>query len=76
MNAYDYDAVVHDCSIFCVQCLPVGVKEEDCCPIFADSEWDHYPVCDHCLAEHDYVGLTSDGQRWLWERDKEKLGSK
>jgi hypothetical protein len=71
MKSYEYDAVVHDCAIYCVQCVPAGVKVEDCHPIFADSEWDHYPMCDHCHAEHDYVGLTTDGQRWLEEQDNE-----
>ena len=61
MKSYDYDAMTFDGACYCIQCLPEGVTEEDADPIFADSEWDAYPVCDHCGAVHDYVGLTPHG---------------
>jgi hypothetical protein len=64
MKAYDYEAFTYDGAVYCCGCLPegVGALDEDVSPIFADSEWDSYPVCDACGAEHDYVGLTSYGQ--------------
>jgi hypothetical protein len=60
MKSHDYDAVTYDASVYCIGCLPegVGVLDEEVSPIFADSEWDSYPVCDACGAEHDYVNLT------------------
>lgn len=57
MQAFDYDAVVHDGQVFCTTCLPDGVDEEDCEPIFASSEWDSPPTCVECGEIHDYVCL-------------------
>lgn len=59
MKSYDYEAVVYEASVCCVECLPTGVSvnDDDVSPVFADSEWDYYPVCDVCGAEHDYVQL-------------------
>jgi hypothetical protein len=50
-------------TLYCVDCLPDGidVDSEDVSPIFADSEWNSYPVCCECGAKHDYVSLTPDG---------------
>lgn len=64
MNACDYEAQVYDGAVYCTD-FPDGVTEdsEGVCPIFAIDEWDHYPVCDHCGHEHDYVNLTEYGQR-------------
>lgn len=64
MSSFDYNAMVFDCEIYCIECLPDGVGEndEDVSPIFADSEWDYYPVCAHCGAVHDYVCLTDYGR--------------
>lgn len=64
MKAYDFDAVTYDGAVYCVQCLPKGLNDESegVHPIFADSEWDSYPVCDKCGAIHHYVSLTSYGQ--------------
>lgn len=61
MNAFDYEAVAFDGSVYCVDCLPVGisVNSPDVMPVFADSEWDSYPVCDVCGYEHDYVNLLA-----------------
>jgi len=61
MKAYDYDAVVYDGAVYCVECLPDGVGADCASPICADSEWDSYPTCDACGCRHDYVALTSDG---------------
>ena len=59
MKAYDYDAVVYDCDIYCVECLPdnVDIDSEDVMPIFADSEWGYVPVCCSCGTEHDYIAI-------------------
>lgn len=59
MKAYDYEAVVFNCEVYCVECLPedVDVDSEDVHPVFADSEWDTAPTCVHCNAVHDYVSV-------------------
>lgn len=73
MHSTDFYAIVYDSAVYCddADCLPEGItsESEDASPIFADSEWDSYPMCDHCHAEHDYVSLTSDGQAWLEQRE-------
>jgi len=63
MKSYDYDAVTFDGEVFCCGCLPDGltVNSADVMPVFADSEWDGYPVCANCGEVHDYVSLTPDG---------------
>lgn len=61
MIATDYEAMVYDGEIYCCECLPDGVTEEEATPIIADSELDRYPTCAHCGAVHDYVGLTREG---------------
>lgn len=65
MKSYDYEACAYNGAVYCNQCLPEGVdiESDDVSPIFAESEWDSYPVCDHCGGVHDYVGLTTYGQR-------------
>ena len=64
MKSWEFDAVVYDGEIYCVECLPeeARIKEDEAWPIFADSEWDHYPICDNCGMEHKYVGLTDYGR--------------
>jgi hypothetical protein len=65
MKSFDFEAVVFDGDVFCTGCLhAVGVdaEDEDVQPIFADSEWDYYPVCNQCGYEHDYVSLTNEGR--------------
>jgi hypothetical protein len=59
MNACDFDAVTYDADVYCVECLPhdVDVDSEDVGPIFADQEWDYYPVCCNCGRVHEYVSL-------------------
>lgn len=69
MNAYDYEAVVVEGEIYCVGCAgeydDKAVADDYVSPIFADSEWDSYPVCTACHAEHDYVNLTDEGRAAL-----------
>ncbi|HOR77249.1 MAG TPA: hypothetical protein PLG04_00400 [Anaerolineaceae bacterium] len=62
MYSYDYDAVVYDGEVYCVECLPEGVDTDnpEVMPIFADSEWDYVPVCSICGAEHDYVTVIRE----------------
>ena len=63
IKSYSFDAVVYDeCTVLCVACLPDGVSHnDDCChPIFADSEWNSYPVCEKCGRIIDYVNLLED----------------
>jgi len=68
MKSYDYEACTWEGEIFCLECLPESVTEKQIEPIFADSEWDSYPVCCECGIEHDYVSLTSYG---LAERERD-----
>jgi hypothetical protein len=70
MHAHDYEAVVFRGEVYCTSCIPTttDADPEEVSPIFADSEWDRYPVCDVCHGEHDYVGLTTDGKIWRRER--------
>lgn len=59
MKAWDFDAVMYDGEVFCVEHLPEGATDNlDGQPIFADSEWTHFPVCCVCGHEHTYVSLT------------------
>ena len=59
MLAFDFEACTYDGAVYCVSCLPDGVDEdsEGVSPIFADSEWETYPVCSHCGEVHEYVNL-------------------
>ena len=44
-------------------CLCTGHGSDDgiCQPIFASSEWDHYPTCDECHEKIEAVSLTEEG---------------
>lgn len=56
MNDYDYEAVVYDNEVYCIDCLPYDIQQsEEIMPIFAGSEWDVFPVCCVCKCVHDYV---------------------
>ena len=66
MNSAHFDAVTYDGSVYCCKCLESAT--EGVYPIFADSEWDSYPVCDICGQVHDYVKLTEYGQRIMQDR--------
>ncbi len=48
MNAWDYDAVIFDGDIYCIECLPDDVDTDDVQPIFAGSEFDYMPHCCEC----------------------------
>jgi len=61
MKSWEFEAVTFNGDIYCNDCCPVDTDSPEVSPIFADSEWDYLPVCDHCGTEHDYVGLTEDG---------------
>lgn len=67
MKSFDFDACAYDGEVYCNECLPEGVttESESVMPVFADSEWDYYPSCSACHAEHDYVNLTSEGRARL-----------
>lgn len=59
MKVDDYEAVAYDGEIYCIDCLPEGitVDTEEVNPVFADSEWDNYPVCASCGEIHSYVNV-------------------
>jgi hypothetical protein len=60
MNAWEFDAVVLDGSVYCTGCLPAGITVDDAevQPIFANEEWDAPAVCDRCGFEHDYMSIV------------------
>jgi hypothetical protein len=59
VKAYDFNAVVYEGEVYCVDCLPAGVDVEDAevMPIFASEEWDAPAECGRCGFEHDYMKL-------------------
>jgi len=56
MKSDFYAAYVFEGRTYCTDCLPPG-SEPEATPIFADAEFDSYPVCDVCGEQHDYVRL-------------------
>lgn len=74
MHCSDYEAVVFAGEVFCIDCLPEEIDADGvdgngdniCTPIFADSEWDTYPVCYHCGKVHDYVTRLEYAKNWYY----------
>jgi len=62
MKSYDYEAYTHDCSVYCIGCVPPDAEDDELHPIFADSEWDSYPICDACGNILDYVMLIGGSE--------------
>jgi len=60
MKSFDFEAVVYNGSVYCTDCCPVDLEDEDVMPIFADQEWDSIPICEACGREHDYVILLEE----------------
>jgi hypothetical protein len=56
----DFDAVVYDGEVRCVDCLPPGIDLDsgEVEPILAAEEWDAPAVCRICRAEHDYMTIV------------------
>jgi len=52
MKNWEYDAVIVDGSIYCVECAPCKGT-----PIFAGDEWDYAPVCEACGFAHTYMSI-------------------
>ena len=72
MKSWEYEGyTTKDGGVICCDCTGKLSEDEEnkfgYMPIFADSEWDYYPVCDICLCELDYVGLTSYGMKYRKE---------
>ena len=65
MKSFDFEAVVYDGEVYCIECLPEGINPEanEVRPVFAGSEWDYYPSCAECGTVHEYVSLTDYGYR-------------
>lgn len=62
MKSFDYEAyTTADGECYCCGCIAEDTAKDELYPIFADSEWDSYPVCAKCGEEHTYVSLTSEG---------------
>ena len=64
MKSWEYEAVVYDGAVYCVECCPFPTDSDEVFPVFADSEWDCYPSCDKCGRQHDYVRLTIEGMEY------------
>lgn len=62
MNAADVVGYTLDSEVFCCDCV---LDKEKCNPIFVDSEWDSFPVCNKCNEEITSIKLTDDGIEWL-----------
>jgi len=63
MNAADYDAVVVDGEIYCLDCFEGDVEAEYVSPVFVDEEWQFPgPCCSGCGKRLDYMDLIIDRQ--------------
>ncbi len=62
MKSYSYYACVYNGEVYCNGCLPTSVApySSGAQPIFANSEWDYYPICCECGEVHDYVVLLTE----------------
>lgn len=61
MRAFEFDAVVYDGAVYCLDCLPEGADTDESYPIFAGSEWPHPgATCDACGTCHDYMSLSDE----------------
>jgi hypothetical protein len=74
MKSWDFEAVVFGGKVYCKGCLPPGVKPDDprITPIFAEDEWDSFPMCEKCGTQHKYMNLTRDGRRYESQRNKRR----
>lgn len=60
MKAWEFDAVIYNGAVYCIECLPAGidVDNDEVLPIFASDEWQTPgPCCDTCGTLHEYMGL-------------------
>lgn len=74
MNCADVVGYTYEGSFYCSEeCLPEGIHEKDdeVGAVFADSEWDAYPVCDTCREQCKDVSLTEDGLSFEAMADEE-----
>lgn len=61
MNTYDYDAIsTSDGEIYCLECIPANLDDDDIMPVFAGSESERPLVCDGCGAIHDYMTIIGE----------------
>ena len=60
MKAYDFEACIYNGDVFCVDCLPRGLANDDYTPIFALDEWTYVPVCERCGTHHEYISLIEE----------------
>jgi hypothetical protein len=69
MQAYDYEAVVYDGAIYCLNCLPDDATNDEVTPIFASDEVAAPGVvCDACGVLHDYMSLIGPDVRGIaWD---------
>jgi hypothetical protein len=75
IKSYDFDAMVFQDDVYCVEHLTPRERAV-AKPIFADSEWDYYPVCTECGYVHDYVNLTDEGRKHEGLDDPKKKNKK
>lgn len=60
MKSYEVMGYCQDGEFQCIACCD-GIDTEECDPVFADSEWDCYPVCCVCGEKCEDVNLTNEG---------------
>jgi len=66
MKAWEYEAVVYDGAIYCIECLPDGIDadSDQVTPIFASDEVAAPGVvCAACGSTHDYMTLIGPNVR-------------
>jgi hypothetical protein len=71
MRCCDFEFVVYDCSILCLDCAGSRADSEDASPIFADSEWNYAPACEECGEVCEYVTVLQPPE----DRDAEAVES-
>lgn len=62
MKAYDFDAVVYESEVYCLDCLEVDLDDDDVSPIFASDEWDYMPCCCICQETFDYMNIIENNE--------------
>lgn len=72
MNSVRVVGYTHGGSFYCsYDCLPDKIipGSDEVSAVFANDEWDSYPICDSCNETCEDVGLTPDGFRRM-EQDR------
>lgn len=55
MKDFEYECVMYNGLVFCNECCPVPLTDEEVRPVFASTESNTPFVCDECGQIHDYM---------------------